>query len=278
MSTSSLQEEITKARSEIKTDAYPMSIGEFTNLYNDGELDIHPEFQRFFRWTDFQKSRFIESLLLGIPVPPIFVAQNDKGIWDVVDGLQRLSTILEFLGILRDEEDNVKPALTLQATKYLPSLNGKRWDDPEEPDRSLDPAQRLYIKRAKLDVSIILRESDEKAKYELFQRLNTGGSPLSEQEVRNCIIVMMDRTFYPWLRNFAGLESFKNTVALTDRAISEQYDMELALRFLILRTMSQERLSKVNDVNEFLTDEMVALLTQQDIDRELRSGSVPSHF
>ena len=85
----SLQEEIDKARGDIKTDAYPMSIGEWINLYRDEELDIHPEFQRFFRWNPGQKSRFIESILLGIPIPPIFVAQTTKGIWDVVDGLAK---------------------------------------------------------------------------------------------------------------------------------------------------------------------------------------------
>lgn len=85
----SLQNQIDAARADIRTDDYSMSIGEWLNLYNDGELDIHPEFQRFYRWDSAQKSRFIESLLLGIPIPPVFVAQRKDGVWDVVDGLQR---------------------------------------------------------------------------------------------------------------------------------------------------------------------------------------------
>src|SRR5438128_53203 len=107
ISTSSkvLQAEIDSRRKEIKTDSYPMSIGELANLYRDGELDIHPEFQRFFRWSDFQKSRWIESVLLGIPLPSIFVAQREDGVWDVVDGLQRLSTLFQFMGLLRDHSD-----------------------------------------------------------------------------------------------------------------------------------------------------------------------------
>ena len=91
-----LQGQIDAKRREIQTEGYPMSVGELTNLYRDDELDIHPEFQRFFRWTQKQKSRFIESLLLGIPIPSIFVYQRQDGVWDVIDGVQRLSTIFEF--------------------------------------------------------------------------------------------------------------------------------------------------------------------------------------
>jgi hypothetical protein len=91
-----LQEEIDKSRAIIRTDGYSMSIGEWISLYERSEIDIHPEFQRFFRWSPKQKSRLIESILLGIPIPQIFVAQREDGVWDVVDGLQRLSTIYQF--------------------------------------------------------------------------------------------------------------------------------------------------------------------------------------
>jgi uncharacterized protein with ParB-like and HNH nuclease domain len=191
-----LQQEIDKTRAEIRTDGYPVSIGEWMSIYEKRELDIHPEFQRFFRWSLRQKSRLIESLLLGIPIPQIFVAQRPDGVWDVVDGLQRLSTIFEFTGILRDENDAPVPSLALEATTYLRGLKGRRWEDIDHPDESLTVAQRLLIKRAKIGVSIVLKESDELAKYELFQRLNTGGSMLSDQEVRNSILVMMNRDLY----------------------------------------------------------------------------------
>lgn len=152
-----------------------MSVGEWISIYEKSELDIHPEFQRFFRWTTQQKSRLIESILLGIPIPQVFVAQRPDGVWDVVDGLQRLSTIFEFVGILRDEQGEAVTPLTLSGTTYLPSLKGIRWNDDERPDQSLTNAQRLIIKRSKIDVSIILKESDDQTKFELFQRLNTGG-------------------------------------------------------------------------------------------------------
>jgi len=97
----SLEKELEKARQEIVSDGYDMSVGEIMNLYKDKEIVINPAFQRFFRWEPYQKTRFIESLLLGIPIPPIFVFQNPGGEWELIDVLQRLSTIFEFVGILR---------------------------------------------------------------------------------------------------------------------------------------------------------------------------------
>src|SRR5262245_44345930 len=99
----SLQDEILERSAQNKAGSYTMSIGEMRNAHRDDELDVHPEFQRMFRWTDSQKTRLIESILLGIPIPPIFVAQRKDGVWDVVDGVQRLSTILEFVGQLKDK-------------------------------------------------------------------------------------------------------------------------------------------------------------------------------
>lgn len=273
-----LQEEIDKARAEIRTDGYPVSIGEWLSLYERKELDIHPEFQRFFRWSPKQKSRLIESILLGIPIPPIFVAQRPDGVWDVVDGLQRLSTILQFAGILRDEEENVLEPLTLESTKYLPSLGGYRWEDEIVPAMSLNPAQRLIIKRSKIDASIILRESDEKAKYELFQRLNTGGSPLSDQEVRNSILVMLNKDLYRWMNELAKDESFRECVALSDRALDEQYDMELVLRFIVFRTMSEDKLSTIGDMGEFLTDRAIELAEQKALDFDAEGTAFKETF
>ncbi|RLG22996.1 DUF262 domain-containing protein, partial [Methanosarcinales archaeon] len=128
----SLENEINQKAKEIQTDQYPISIGEIINIYEHEELDIHPQFQRYFRWNNLQKSKFIESILLGIPIPPIFVAQRKDGIWDVVDGLQRLSTIFEFVGKLIDDDGNTLPNSRLSATEYLPSLEDKYWESDEE--------------------------------------------------------------------------------------------------------------------------------------------------
>ena len=197
-----LDQEIMERRAEVRSDGYAMSIGELINLYRDGELDIHPEFQRFYRWSSEQKSRLVESILLGIPIPSIFVSQREDGVWDVIDGLQRLSTIFELVGELRDSYGRRIPALTLSRTKYLPSLEGKRWKGDSD-SSTIGPANQLLIRRSKIDVKIILRESSESTKYELFQRLNSGGTKLSSQELRNAILVMVNPETYRWIDNLA---------------------------------------------------------------------------
>jgi len=250
----SLIDEINKKRRDIKTDGYPMSIGEWVNMYESKELDIHPEFQRFYRWTAMQKVSLIESILLGIPVPPIFVSQREDGVWDVVDGLQRLSTIFQFMGILRDESGKKVGALQLDGTKYLPSLKGVQWENPKDSKTSLPKELQLALKRSKIAASVVLKESDESAKYDLFQRLNTGGSELSPQEVRNCLLVMLNKPFFEWLKELSTLESFAITTSLSDRPIDEAYDIELALRFIVLSQIPTVDLKSIGDVGAFLTE------------------------
>lgn len=261
-----LDEEIEAKRKEIRTDGYAMSIGEWISLYERNEIDIHPEFQRVYRWDETQKSKFIESILLGIPIPPVFVSQRHDGVWDVIDGVQRLSTIYEFAGVLKDENDKTLMPLTLQKAPYLQSMAGKRWEDPEHPQESFTPEQRLLIKRSKIDVSIVLRESDEFAKFELFQRLNTGGSQLTSQEVRNCIAVMTNINFYEWLLRISGQDSFQECIALTDKNIKEKYDVELALRFLVFATIDLSTYDRTKDVGEYLTDQLVLIAENRQYD------------
>jgi len=146
-----LEDQIASRAKEIHTDGYPMSIGEVLSLYNDGDMDIHPEFQRIFRWDDDQKSRLIESLLLRIPIPPIFVSQRLDGVWDIIDGVQRLSTIFEFIGVYRDEGNKLIEPSTLRATEYLPDLDGYRWEQDGPTGKVFTDALRRDIKRAKLE-------------------------------------------------------------------------------------------------------------------------------
>lgn len=253
---------------EIHTDAYPMSIGELMSLYRDKELDIHPEFQRFFRWSNLQKSRFVESILLGIPIPSIFVAQRNDGVWDVVDGVQRLSTIFEFAGTLVDEAGKPFPPLFLIGTDYLPCLDGMTWNEDAAPERTFPNALRLDFKRAKLDVKIIKKESDATTKYDLFERLNTLGSRLSDQELRNCLLVMINSGMFHWLEKLSRLDAFRETISLTDRALQERYDMELALRFLLLTRAESATVQNVRDVDAFVTKGMRDLASDPAFDQD----------
>lgn len=259
----SLKSDVDSGRREISSDNLSMSIGEMLNLYKEGELDIHPEFQRVFRWNIEQKSRLIESLLLGIPLPSIYVATNHKGVWEVIDGVQRLSTIFEFMGDLEgpgdDDYESVKrDPLELEGTKHLPSLKGVTY-------RSMDMALRLEFKRTRLDVKVLARETKgaSTGKFDLFERLNTYGEPLSPQELRNCILVSINPKAFRWLKELAALPSFRSSTLVSEAQILEQYDMDLALRFILLRN---EKPSAVGDLHDFLRENMERIATDRDFD------------
>lgn len=254
-----LQEQINEARVHVHTDSYPMSIGEIVNLYEDGELDIHPEFQRVYRWSDEQKSKLIESILLGIPLPSIFVAQRSDGIWDVVDGLQRLSTILSFQGKLRDENKKICEPLTLSATKYLPALEGMKWDSPDDCSHEIDVEVKRIFKREKIDIKIIKKESEGDTKFELFQRLNTGGTKLSDQEVRNCMLLMINNEAYYWLKDLSTYPDFNVSLPITEKQEEESYALELAFRFIVHRHQSEELKKNHTDVGPYLDAELNAI-------------------
>jgi len=272
-----LQEEIEKGSRDIATDGYPMSIGEIMSLYKDGDLDLHPEFQREYRWKLSQKSRLIESILLGIPLPSVFVFQRKDGVWDVIDGLQRLSTILEFAGELKDENGTLVPPLQLAKTRYLPSLADTFWDN-EAGSKSLDDVQRRTIKRSKLDIKIVKSDSSETSKFELFDRLNTGGTIASGQEVRNCLLIMANREMFYWLKGLANDPNFVACTALSSRQIEEKYDIELVLRLILFKDISDTEL-RFEELGDFLTERMLAVAAGKiDLDRNTSGAAFTEVF
>lgn len=256
-----LEEQVKQARLTVSTDGYSMSIGELVNLYDDKELNIHPEFQRIYRWDDYQKSKFIESILLGIPLPSIFVAQSSNGVWEVVDGLQRLSTIFQFMGKLKDENDEFVPSLKLHSTKYLTELKGITWKS-EDKNEELSSALKLDFKRARMDIKIVSRNSDPDTKFELFQRLNTGGSELKPQEVRNCVLMMINKDIFDLIKECSENEDFRGTLPITEKKENESHYSELALRFFIQRYFDINNPSSYSYVNEYLDNELIRLFSQ----------------
>ncbi|MGD2204490.1 DUF262 domain-containing protein [Microbacterium maritypicum] len=247
------EKEVLEARQEIFSESYPMSLGELTNLFKDGELVISPAFQRLFRWDDEQKSRLIESILLGIPLPSIFVSQTQDGKWELIDGLQRVSTILQLQGLLPE-----KDPLVLQGTKYLPGLDGRAWEsrggEPELPN-----SLRLDFKRSKLDLKILKRDSSPKTKYDLFQRLNSYGSPLTAQEMRNAALVGVSAPFAKWIEELANIDDFVDTTVLSDRQRTEKYGEELVLRFLFLHDVRETSAVSLRGFSQRLDDAAVGL-------------------
>ena len=198
-----LAEEIINAQRQVRTDAYQMSIGEIVSMYENHEIVIDPEFQRLFRWNIGQKSKLIESLLLGIPLPPIFVFEQENGSWELIDGLQRISTVLEFMGKLRSPDGGLMVPSILEGTKYLPSLHNSVWERSEQipeitldEQNTIDKAYQLTIRRARLGVEILKRPSDDQTKFDLFQRLNAGGTQANAQELGNCVMLMVNGDYY----------------------------------------------------------------------------------
>jgi hypothetical protein len=259
-----LLDEVQAARKKVVTDGYEMSLGELINLYRDDELKIDPVFQRLFRWEDERKTRFIESILLGIPFPPIFVFQNENGIWELIDGLQRLSTLFQLTADLKGERAQILGPLILNGTQFLPSLNGKRWTESAEGvGDGIGQVLQIEIKRARVRVEILKSESDLTAKFELFQRLNTGGAGLTEQEVRNSIAVSINPDFYNWLMARSSDEAFAKTTAQTEAAIESQAGVELALRFFSFRSVPYRA---GLDVHEYLDRALMQMATNPDYD------------
>ncbi|MCU0447673.1 MAG: DUF262 domain-containing protein [Microscillaceae bacterium] len=234
-----LEKEVETQRNLLNTDRLDMSFGEIMSMYEREEIIIRPAFQRYFRWDDEQKTRFIESILLGIPIPPIFVAEDDKGVWELVDGLQRISTILSFFGILRDKDEGIK-----KKNNWV-LLQGDRVDSLEGFScENLPNKFRLNIKRATCRVEIIRWNSDYDMRFELFNRLNTGGSSLTPQEIRNAIYRDISSEFNDFLLRLAEFPEFKDTIDISEKQLSELYDQELVLRFCSLFDYNTDEISE----------------------------------
>jgi hypothetical protein len=258
-----LADEIIKAQQSVRTDAYQMSVGEIVSMYENLEIIVDPEFQRLFRWNVGQKSKLIESLLLGIPLPSIFVFETEDGSWELIDGLQRVSTILEFMGKLRNPDGGMTPPSIMEATKYLGSLHNAVWEKsdlipalPLEEQSEIDKIHQLSIRRARIGVEILKRPSGNQMKFELFQRLNAGGTQANAQELRNCIMLMVNPNYFRSIKSAAEGEEFQLVCAITEDQIDRQRHMELAVRFLVLCTVPYD--GKL-DVEEYIDNGVITL-------------------
>lgn len=270
-----LLEEIKAAQRLVRTDAYQMSLGEIVSMYEAQEIIIHPEFQRLFRWDAGQKSKLIESLLLGIPLPPIFVFEKEDGKWELIDGLQRLSTILEFMGLLQTPEGDIRPPSVLEATKYLPSLHNVVWEQSEEVEGvnlgdqiSLDKGQQLAIRRARISVEILKRPSDNQTKFDLFQRLNAGGTQANAQELRNCIMLMVNEESFRRIKEVAESKSFREVTDVSEEQIEKQRHLEFAVRFLVHTNISYDGML---DVEEYVDEGIIKLLNSGSLVRSVKA-------
>ncbi|WP_429968208.1 DUF262 domain-containing protein [Enterococcus sp. AZ046] len=247
----------------IRTRSLDLSFNELLDMYSDSELIIDPEYQRLFRWSVGKQSRFIESLLLELPIPPIFLIELEEGVYELIDGLQRISSYLNFRGRLNEGEQ-----LELVDCDIVKELNGLTYSDLPKP-------LEIKLKRNFIRVEILRKESDPRLRYYMFKRLNTGGELLSDQEIRNSTIRLLDSGFNDFLIQLSSNKDFRDTIKnISDTKLSEKHDQELALRFLAFKNNVD---NYVHDVGDFLTEYM-ELATTQVVDGEYDTDLEESIF
>lgn len=212
-----------------------MTIDLLLKRLNQGELTLQPDFQRSTVWNRDAQSRLIESMLIRLPLPLFYFDASDDDNWLTVDGLQRLTAIKEFV---------VDRKYLLQNLEFLRDFEGMTFED-------LPRAFQRRIEETEIQVSLIQAGTPDDVKFNLFKRINTGGMPLSPQEIRH------------------ALNQGQATALLKEMATSRQFlratsggvaplrmgDRELALRFLAFERVGSEGYA-TKDLDLFLHNEM----------------------
>ena len=234
---------------EIVIEEKPVTIETVLRRLKQDSLKLAPDFQRDEVWDPARKSRLIESLMLNIPIPIFYVSADDRGVWSVVDGLQRLSAIKEFI---------------LDKSYSLTNLEfwGEHFDGLSMDE--LPPLQYNQIMETVFQFVIISPSTPEKVKRNIFKRINTGGMPLSAQEIRHALYNGSGTKF---LKDLVDLESFK---VATGRSVN---DSRMAAREIVLRALAffsyGERAYKEPDMDDFLctTLKMLNAMNQESLSK-----------
>ena len=219
-----LESQLMEQKMKVDFNSYDLSVKELISMVRDGLIDIAPEYQRQFRWDSERQSSLIESLFLGIPVPAIFMATNADGTWELIDGVQRVSTILCFAGNDEDREKinaNRPTKLKLIGLHKLDLFNNKTFED-------LPLGVKTKFLLTSLKVTTLSDKSDKAVRFDLFERLNRGGVTLSDQEIRSCVY---RGRFNEFIKELAKDENFKKCVHLSERQETDGTREELVLRF-----------------------------------------------
>lgn len=211
---------------DIKVRSDKMSITLIHQMIGNGDIDLNPDFQRNLVWDSKQKSRLIESILLRIPLPMFYFAEDKEGKLIVVDGLQRISTIRDFM-------DNKFP---LKGLQYLGSSCDGRYYESNGKKAGIDAKYFRWFNLTTISVNIIDPTSPAKVKYDIFRRINTGGRSLNNQEIRNCLTRENLRTT---LQMMTQADHFK---IATDESVKSKRmdDHEIALRFMLFYEMYKD--------------------------------------
>lgn len=245
MKSNKIQEQIENNRRSVAFDSYDITVRQLFDMIQEGLIDIAPEYQRHFVWDTTRQSQLIESLILGIPVPNLFMATNKDSSWEVIDGLQRLTTLVNFLGddrLIQKVNPNGKK-LKIGGLEKLDSINSCEFED-------LPKSIQLMFMTRPIRVTVLNDRSDFELRYDLFERLNTGGVTLHPQEIRNCVYL---GKFKDFIVECAQNEDFINVVKMTQNAERTGNREELVLKFF---AYYEDRDEFVHSVKEFLNDYM----------------------
>ncbi len=221
--------------SKIRVTTEPRTIDSLIRRINHGEIDLAPAFQRRARlWKPHRKGQLIESILLRIPLPVFYVAATEDDMWSVVDGLQRLTTIHDFLS---DE-------FPLFGLEYLHHLEGSNF-------LKLPRAMQRRVEETSLVLNIIQPGTPDEVMINIFRRLNTGGLPLTGQEIRNALYKGRVRQF---LADMVVTEPFQR--ATDGRVSDERMDaQECVLRFTAFYLNGWRNYDR-NDLDAYLSEAM----------------------
>ncbi len=236
---------------KVHTQSFDISFNELLDMFKNEELNITPEYQRLFQWSIGAQSRFIESLLLEMPVPPIFVIEEDDGRYILIDGLQRISSYLHLRGELEaphlDPEVKKGDKLVFSDCDIINELNGCTYDN-------IGIALQIRLKRSFIRMEVIRKGSNPHYKYYMFKRLNTGGQLLSDQQIRNCTIRLLDPKFNDFIIELSQDENFRECIGtIGHKRFLEAFDQELVLRFFAIKNYRPRYKAYLGD---FLTDYM----------------------
>jgi rubredoxin len=198
----------------VYTDTSDPSVSTLKELRDEGDLNPQPPYQRYEVWTPVKKSKLIESVLMGLPLPRFYFAENQDETQEVVDGQQRLAALFRFI----DNE------YALSGLKTLTDLNKAKWSN-------LDKKIRNRIKNFSLSTVLIQKESDPELRYDLFGRLNTGATGLNEQELRNAVY---RGAYNDLIYRLANLDDWRKLHNLTGKH-KRMADAEWVLRFMAFR-------------------------------------------
>lgn len=231
---------------QIRVTTGSFSLRNILDQIDEGSLELAPDFQRGKVWKSDQKSLLVESLLLQIPLPAFYFAEDGEGAFRVVDGLQRLSTLHSFVR-------GGKDAFALRGLEYLKDAEGARFDD-------LAVQWQRRINNTQLVVNIIDPTTPTGVMYDIFKRINTGGTPLNAQEIRHCMSKARSQDI---LKRMTHTKQFSDATRLTDHI--RMNDREVALRFVAFWLFGVEEYMEYPVMENFLMKATIYLDSKDEI-------------